>query len=237
MNWQILSERAHVPYSVKNEAAVVLGESGKSYSGVRVENVSFPLTMDAVQLALFNCLSEGDEPQKLILPPEQEEDSMLAYWISEFKLEAEKREDIQDLHFADLLHSVPEKQRVLHQQLQQNSRVIHSDFPVSAILYCPGGVITGTNIEVSSWSLGLCAERVALGKAISAGITEFSMISLHSRHGDYSTPCGACRQVMSELLPYHPVHLLHNDGTRSEILSVDLLPYHFKSEYLTERNS
>jgi homotetrameric cytidine deaminase len=237
MNWKEFKDRAHVPYSGNKQVALTVGSSGKAYAGVRVENVSFPLSIDAVQASLFCCISEGDEAELLILPEDTEDEPLLDFWLTEFEIEMEQRADISDLDSGITVLEPVHNIRLMHQQLEQHSRVIHSDFPVSALLQVEDGLISGVNVEVSSWALGLCAERVALAKAIALGYHKFGGMSLHSRHGDYSTPCGACRQVMAELLPYHPIQLLHNDGTRSELLSVDLLPYHFKSEYLTDRNS
>ncbi len=68
ITWEVLESRCYSPYSGKTDACIIKGESETLYPGIRVENVSFPLSVDAVQSAVFSCLSEGDSPRTLILP-------------------------------------------------------------------------------------------------------------------------------------------------------------------------
>ncbi len=78
----------------------------------------------------------------------------------------------------------------------------YSKIKVGAVLYCKDGkMYTGTNIENSSFSLTICAERVALFKALSEGETAFQLLILYSPQVDFITPCGACLQVLSEFAP------------------------------------
>ncbi len=78
----------------------------------------------------------------------------------------------------------------------------YSKIRVGAVLCCEGGdVYTGTNIENSSFSLTICAERVALYKALSEGARDFSMLLLYSPQCDFIIPCGACLQVLTEFAP------------------------------------
>ena len=112
------------------------------------------------------------------------------------------------------------------------SVIPNSDFPVSALLYVDDGYFEGTNIEVNDWTKGLCAERVALAKAITAGYFSFNHLEVHTQKGEFSSPCGACRQVIIEHLPYHTIKLHHADGSLSEHSTVDLLPYNFKTSSL-----
>ncbi|MBF9016125.1 MULTISPECIES: cytidine deaminase [unclassified Oceanispirochaeta] len=76
----------------------------------------------------------------------------------------------------------------------------YSKFRVGAALLCKNGeVITGTNIENRSFGLTVCAERNALGTALGKGITEFEALAVSCPDADYAvSPCGACRQVISE---------------------------------------
>ena len=85
----------------------------------------------------------------------------------------------------------------------RNSYSKYSGFRVgAALLTADGRVFTGCNIENASYSLTLCAERTAVFKAVSEGVTEFSAIAIvGSADGDFSkpcVPCGACLQVLSE---------------------------------------
>ena len=75
----------------------------------------------------------------------------------------------------------------------------YSKFSVgAALLTSENKIFTGTNIECASYSLCICAERVAFAKAISEGENNFKAIAISSSSSDYIYPCGACRQFMSE---------------------------------------
>jgi len=78
----------------------------------------------------------------------------------------------------------------------------YSNISVSAALYCSSGnIYTGCNVENSSYSLTVCAERVALFKAVSEGERNFLLLLVYSPDIDSILPCGACLQVYSELAP------------------------------------
>ena len=79
----------------------------------------------------------------------------------------------------------------------------YSRFKVGAALQCAdGSVFIGTNVENRSFGLTICAERNALAAAITAGKRDFRMIAVATPDADYPvSPCGACRQVLSEFLP------------------------------------
>lgn len=79
----------------------------------------------------------------------------------------------------------------------------YSKFRVGAALLCgDGSVVTGANVENRSFGLTICAERSALVAAIALGKTTFKAISIATPDGSYPvSPCGACRQVLSEFLP------------------------------------
>jgi cytidine deaminase len=84
----------------------------------------------------------------------------------------------------------------------------YSRFRVGAALLCSdGSVVTGTNVENRSFGLTTCAERNALVAAVGAGKRKFAMIAIATPDADYPvSPCGACRQVLSEFLgPESPV--------------------------------
>ena len=84
----------------------------------------------------------------------------------------------------------------------KNAHVPYSKIPVGAALYCANGhVYTGCNVENASYSLTMCAERVALFKAISEGEKNFQLLLLHSPRLHNILPCGACLQTFSEFAP------------------------------------
>jgi len=69
----------------------------------------------------------------------------------------------------------------------------------AALLTTEGKIYTGCNIENSSFGLTICAERVAIFKAISSGETKFRAIAIVSDDSEFTFPCGACRQVLIDL--------------------------------------
>ncbi len=85
---------------------------------------------------------------------------------------------------------------------QKNSYSPYSGCRVGAALLCKNGKIyTGCNIENASFSPTICAERTAFVKAVSEGDTDFEAIAIAGKKGGVSepfSPCGVCRQVMSE---------------------------------------
>lgn len=84
----------------------------------------------------------------------------------------------------------------------KNAYAPYSKIPVGAALYCANGhIYTGCNVENGSYSLTMCAERVALFKAISEGEKDFLLLLLYSPRFDGILPCGACLQVFSEFAP------------------------------------
>src|SRR4030066_1101396 len=85
-------------------------------------------------------------------------------------------------------------------EAKQNALPVYSNFYVGAAILTTGNkVYTGCNVESSSYSLTICAERIAIFKAISEGEREFKAIAVAGDMGDYISPCGACRQVISDL--------------------------------------
>lgn len=116
---------------------------------------------------------------------------------------------------------------------RQQAYVPYSDFPVGAALLTRSGKIyTGCNVENASFGLTVCAERVAIWKAVSEGETEFEALAVVTNIA--GSPCGACRQVMVEFAPDMPVVLADLSGIDT-ITSVDnLLPHAFRPEHLQE---
>ena len=105
----------------------------------------------------------------------------------------------------------------------------YSQFRVgAALLTSSGKIITGCNIENSSYGLTICAERLALFKAFSEGITKgFKAIAIISDSDKITPPCGACRQVMIDLASNIDVILSNNRGSSKIYKLNDLLPYAF----------
>ena len=107
----------------------------------------------------------------------------------------------------------------------------YSSFKVgAAILLKDGSYIHGANVENASFGLSNCAERSALFSLYSQGYKKEDIVSMTvvaNDHGPVS-PCGACRQVMHELMPKNAKVILANtQGELKEMTTDELLPYAF----------
>jgi cytidine deaminase len=104
----------------------------------------------------------------------------------------------------------------------------YSSFKVGAALLTKSGrIFTGCNVENASFGLSICAERVAIFSAVSAGELQFEKLVVVANTDSPVSPCGACRQVMSEFGDFEV--LLVN--TRGEVVRTrvsELLPRVFK---------
>jgi cytidine deaminase len=87
-------------------------------------------------------------------------------------------------------------------EVRRNAYAPYSNFRVgAALLTKDGNVFTGCNVENISFGLTICAERAAVVAAIAAGATDFVAIAIVSDSATPVSPCGACRQVLSEFVP------------------------------------
>lgn len=232
MNTEDLLTNCYTPYSGATSVAVIGSREGRYYAGVRVENIAYPLTISAAQSAIYSCLSEGDQPAVLLVS--DNEDTQLPFWKREYNMRVkELTEKVQaEISLENLIITADMQINDFLQKLLDKAVTIQSDFPVSAVLETDIGMFSGVNIECSSWNMGICAERVALVKAISNGARKFSTMYIHTRDGEFSSPCGACRQVILEHLPRGRIHLYHADHSKSCYFTRDLLPYSFHSTTL-----
>ena len=113
----------------------------------------------------------------------------------------------------------------------------YSNFPVGAALITKDNkVYKGCNIENASFGLTNCAERTCLFTAYTDGIKKEDILALaiYSPLNHFVSPCGACRQVMVELLlPECEVVLGYADNSNIKVVTVkDLMPFSFSSEDL-----
>lgn len=109
----------------------------------------------------------------------------------------------------------------------------YSHFPVgAAILTKSGKIYTGCNIESSSYSLTICAERVALFKAVSEGEKQFKAIAISTANGQFCPPCGACRQVLWDLAGDIDVILAASENDYKIMKLSELLPEAFHEGFL-----
>lgn len=107
----------------------------------------------------------------------------------------------------------------------------YSHFAVGAALLCKdGSVYVGSNVENASYPLSMCAERNALYSAFMDGKSkeDFVAMAVVGETDSPITPCGACRQVISELFPMNaPIYMANLRGDVKETTIVELLPFAF----------
>lgn len=117
---------------------------------------------------------------------------------------------------------------------REKAYVPYSKFGVgAALLTTDGKVYHGCNIENAAYSMCNCAERTALFKAYSEGDRDFQLMAVVADTERPCSPCGACRQVISELCSKDMVVVLTNlKGDIQEMTVADLLPGAFSSEDL-----
>lgn len=130
------------------------------------------------------------------------------------------------------------KQQLVNEALEARklSYSPYSKFKVGAALLCKDGqVFKGTNVENSSYPLCMCAERNALYNAMMHGYKKEDFVSLVvvADTDEPCSPCGACRQVISELFPKDGEIILANLKGDEKVTNVaELLPFAFSSEDL-----
>jgi cytidine deaminase len=109
----------------------------------------------------------------------------------------------------------------------------YSGFRVGAALEADDGtVFTGCNVESASYGLTICAERVALVKAVSEGVTRFKLVAVVTDADDLTPPCGACRQLLWEFAPEAVVVLANLRGNTAMFRMAELLPHAFDAAQL-----
>ena len=109
------------------------------------------------------------------------------------------------------------------QRVRGSAYAPYSGFAVGAAVEAGSGTIyAGCNVENASYGLTLCAERVAILKAVSAGERTITALAVDSEPG--ATPCGACRQVLREFAPGLRVIYEGGNGERVETTIEALLP-------------
>lgn len=108
----------------------------------------------------------------------------------------------------------------------------YSGFRVGAAVEgIDGSVHAGCNVENASYGLSMCAERVAIGVAVAAGVTRFRRVVVVSDCDPPAAPCGACRQVLAEFAPEAEVAAVGPEQTKRWRVR-DLLPDAFSPDQL-----
>lgn len=114
---------------------------------------------------------------------------------------------------------------------RERAYVPYSKFKVGAALLTKDGkVFTGCNVENASFGLTCCAERTAIFKAVSEGYRDFAALAVIADVPTRCSPCGACRQVMSEFGGEVQVHMANLKGQYKSTTVGELLPGFFTAE-------
>jgi len=109
----------------------------------------------------------------------------------------------------------------------------YSNFKVGAALQAKSGkIFTGGNVESASYGLTVCAERVAIWKAVSEGEREFERIVVVADTEELTPPCGACRQIIWEFCGDVPVTFANLKGKIETLQMSELLPRAFDTKFL-----
>ena len=110
-----------------------------------------------------------------------------------------------------------------------------SHFLVGAALRTKDGkVFTGCNVESASYGLTVCAERVAIWKALSEGERDFTNLVIVADTEQLTPPCGTCRQIIWEFAKQATIVLANLRGQKEEVSIKDLLPRAFDARFLKE---
>ena len=116
---------------------------------------------------------------------------------------------------------------------RENAHAPFSNFKVGAALRTPSGkVFGGCNVENATYGLTVCAERVAIFKAISEGEREFDAIAVVTDTDTLTPPCGACRQLIWEFCRDVPVVMANLKGKAEVLQMSQLFPKPFDSSNL-----
>lgn len=125
--------------------------------------------------------------------------------------------------------------RLVQQAMEARDRALanSSSFKVGAALQANNKKIyLGCNIETITSNLGICAERVALFKALSEGERQFRALAIVASSGQVCTPCGVCRQLLWEFAPGLKIIMMDNQGRILLREIRDLLPLPFDRSVL-----
>jgi cytidine deaminase len=132
---------------------------------------------------------------------------------------------------------IPIKKLVLMaREARERAHAPYSRFKVGAALVAEDGrVFTGCNVENATYGLTICAERVAIFKAVSEGADRFQQIAVVTATKHLTPPCGACRQIIWEFCGDIPVVLSNLEGQIEQFRMAKLFPRPFDQSYLKKK--
>ena len=118
-------------------------------------------------------------------------------------------------------------------QVRENAHAPFSKFRVGAAVEDDAGrIFTGCNVENATFGLTVCAERVAIFKAISEGSRRFTRVAVVADTKTLTPPCGACRQILWEFCGDVPIVLANLQGKTETLQLATLFPRAFDASFL-----
>jgi len=118
-------------------------------------------------------------------------------------------------------------------QVRERAHAPYSNFLVGAAIEDEAGrIFTGCNVENATYGLSLCAERVAVFKAISEGAGKLQRVAVVADTAVLTPPCGACRQILWEFCGDVPVVLANLQGHTETHQLAELYPHAFDASFL-----
>ena len=128
-----------------------------------------------------------------------------------------------------------EKLIEIARRAREQAHAPYSRFSVGAAVEAEHAkVYNGCNIESATFGLTVCAERVAIWKALSDGETRFKALAVVADTEELTPPCGTCRQIIWEFCGDIPVTMANLAGKTETLFMRDLLPRPFDSTFLNE---
>lgn len=117
--------------------------------------------------------------------------------------------------------------------VREHSHAPFSNFRVGAAVRAENGeIFVGCNVESASFGLTVCAERVAIWKAVSEGNKKFAEIAVVTDTEMLTPPCGTCRQIIWEFCGDVPITMANPAGKSETYSMSDLLPHAFDKKFL-----
>ena len=215
---------------------------GRYIPGVRVESASFSLTIPPLLNAATTAIGGGRTDIVAVVfsrSIQPDEDAALreapfaglerigpdAYGVPELSL---LPLDLWDPTLKTAAPAYPREGIELARREAKRAHVPESDFPVGCVVETDDGtLVPGVNVENQNWSRVLCAERNALGTLVSYGFGAPRAIYLSCLRDHGCTPCGACRQLISELAPQCTLWMDRGEDSPESSGPQDLLPGFF----------
>ena len=139
----------------------------------------------------------------------------------------------------DRIENLNEEEKALAQtalDVREKAYAPYSNFKVGAALKgATGQVFTGCNVENASFGATICAERMAVGAAVSQGVLRFTKLAIATGSQPPGSPCGICRQVLHEFSPDLEIILVNPAGQLRRAVLKDLLPLGFSGADLESK--